>query len=59
MCAATLQRSVAAVSAVVDEEVDAYLESWDGIAKSMREGCYLTLRARLVARFGGEAEASS
>jgi hypothetical protein len=43
----------------VDEDVAAYLDSWDGVAKSMREGCYLALRARLTARFGGRARRSS
>lgn len=52
VCAATMQRPVADVSGWVDEDVAGYLDSWDGIATSMREGCYLALRARLAARFG-------
>ena len=43
---------VAEVSSWVDQEVAAYLDSWDGRAQSMREGCYLELRARLAARLG-------
>jgi hypothetical protein len=59
VCAATMQRSVAEVSGWVDDDVTAYLDSWDGVAKSMREGCYLALRARLAARFADRARRPS
>ncbi len=53
-CAEIVQRPVAEVSAWVDEEVAAHLESWDGVARSMREGCYLALRARLARRVAAD-----
>ena len=52
VCASVMRCPVAEVSSWVDQEVAAYLDSWDGRAQSMREGCYLELRARLAARLG-------
>ncbi|HEX8027720.1 MAG TPA: DUF1702 family protein [Vicinamibacterales bacterium] len=50
VCEKTLRRSVADVAGWVDADVADYLESWDGVPRSMREGCYLALRARLDER---------
>lgn len=58
VCAAVVQRPVAEVSAWVDEDVASYLDAWDGRAQSMRERCYLELRARLAARFAGTGSGS-
>jgi hypothetical protein len=50
-CQSVLNAPMVDASDVVDAEVKAYLASWDGQERSMREGCYLALRARLDARY--------
>ena len=58
-CEAVLNASVADSSDVVDAELKGYLESWDGVERSLREGCYLALRARLAARYADRARRPS
>lgn len=54
VCADVFQQSVAATSAAVDADVADYLAAWDGTPRSMRERCYLELRARLTARYADQ-----
>ncbi|NQW05152.1 MAG: DUF1702 family protein [Acidobacteria bacterium] len=55
VCADLLHASVEDVSRLVETELSGYLESWDGVERSLRDGCYLGLRGRLARHFANDA----
>jgi hypothetical protein len=57
VCATLMSGSVAEVSAIVETELAGYLDAWDGDLSTLRDGCYLALRARLAARLAPEGRA--
>jgi hypothetical protein len=57
VCATLMNGSVAEVSSIVETELAAYLDSWNGDVATLRDGCYLALRARLAARLDAEGRA--